>query len=60
MFGDRYFGARFFGNRYFGDGGAAAAASPGVGPITWTFAPTYSPVPVVAPTYSPTITMTPS
>lgn len=33
---------------------------PGVGIITWRFAPTVSPVPVVAPTYSPTITMTPS
>lgn len=33
---------------------------PGVGVVTWRFAPTVSPVPVVSPTYSPTITMTPS
>ena len=44
----------------FDNGGITISTAPGVGPITWTFAPTYSPVPVVAPTYSPTITMTPS
>lgn len=60
MFGDRFFGPRFFGNRYFGDGGAPAVASPGVGPVSWTFAPTYTPAPTFAETYSPPITITPS
>jgi len=40
--------------------GTPPVASPGVGPIAWTFAPTVTTEPTFAPTYSPTITTTPS